>query len=373
MKAINRGDNTYDIFDDTMQVFEKLPAQSYVVRFSEIRGFFLEKYNDMEIKEPKVYGVHTEKVNKVMNMFERQDRNLGVILSGDKGIGKSLFAKMLSNAAIERGIPMIVVDRYIPGIASYIEDIEQEVMVLFDEFDKTFGEVKSKAGEASPQTNLLSLFDWLSSGKKLFVVTCNELYKLNEYLINRPGRFHYHFRFEYPSANEIREYLTDKLQQEYQKEIDNVISFSNKISLNYDCLRAIATELNTGLTFCDAIKDLNIVNTEQQSYNLMLRFKNGVSFKAKDISMDMFGDDGDKNVYMYDNKGRNNVDITFNPCNAVYDTGKFAHIVPADAVKVEYYFGDSEDEKAMETALKDAGVECLVINRKVSRNIHYNV
>ena len=373
MKAINRGDNTYDIFDDTMQVFEKLPAQSYVVRFSEIRGFFLEKYNDMEIKEPKVYGVHTEKVNKVMNMFERQDRNLGVILSGDKGIGKSLFAKMLSNAAIERGIPMIVVDRYIPGIASYIEDIEQEVMVLFDEFDKTFGEVKSKAGEASPQTNPLSLFDGLSSGKKLFVVTCNELYKLNEYLINRPGRFHYHFRFEYPSANEIREYLTDKLQQEYQKEIDNVISFSNKISLNYDCLRAIATELNTGLTFCDAIKDLNIVNTEQQSYNLMLRFKNGVSFKAKDISMDMFGDDGDKNVYMYDNKGRNNVDITFNPCNAVYDTGKFAHVIPADAIKVEYYFGDSEDEKAMETALKDAGVECLVINRKVSRNIHYNV
>ena len=44
-----------------------------------------------------------------------------------------------------------------------------------------------------------------------------------------------------------------------------------------------------------------------------------------------------------------------------------------DAIKVEYYFGDSEDEKAMETALKDAGVECLVINRKVSRNIHYNV
>ena len=60
--------------------------------------------------------------------------------------------------------------------------------------------------------------------------------------------------------------------------------------------------------------------------------KNGVSFKAKDISMDMFGDDGDKNVYMYDNKGRNNVDITFNPCNAVYDTGKFAHVIPADAI-----------------------------------------
>lgn len=315
MKAINVGDNTYDIFDDTMQVYNELPAQSYVVRFSERRGFFLEKYNDMDVKEPKVYGVHEEKVSKVLNMFDRQDRNLGVILSGDKGIGKSLFAKMLANAAIQKGIPMIVVDRYVPGLASYIEDIEQEVMVLFDEFDKTFGEVKSREGEASPQTNLLSLFDGLSSGKKLFVVTCNEPRKLNEYLINRPGRFHYHFRFEYPSANEIRAYLEDKLEVEYYSEIDNVVSFANKISLNYDCLRAIATELNTGLTFSEAIKDLNIVNIEQQLYNVMLRYNNGAVFRAQNVSLDMFGDDDDRCIYMYDKRGRNVIDITFKPCS----------------------------------------------------------
>lgn len=82
----------------------------------------MEKYNDMNIKESRVYGIHEEKVNKVLSMFENQDRNLGVILSGDKGIGKSLFAKMLSSAVIQRGIPTIIVDRYVPGIASYIED-----------------------------------------------------------------------------------------------------------------------------------------------------------------------------------------------------------------------------------------------------------
>ena len=80
MKAINVGDNTYDIFDDTMQVYNELPAQSYVVRFSERRGFFLEKYNDMDVKEPKVYGVHEEKVNKVlkrcsqMQLFKKESR-----------------------------------------------------------------------------------------------------------------------------------------------------------------------------------------------------------------------------------------------------------------------------------------------------------
>lgn len=34
MKAINRGDNTYDIFDDTMQVFEKLPAQPRDIHYN---------------------------------------------------------------------------------------------------------------------------------------------------------------------------------------------------------------------------------------------------------------------------------------------------------------------------------------------------
>ena len=94
MKAINLGDNTYDIFDDAMKVYSELPTQSYVVRCSKTRGFFLEKYNDMEIRESKIYGVHNEKIAKVMNMFSSSDRNLGVILSGAKGIGKSLFAKI---------------------------------------------------------------------------------------------------------------------------------------------------------------------------------------------------------------------------------------------------------------------------------------
>lgn len=126
MKAISQGDNTYDIFDDSLRVYDKLPAQPYVVRFSDRRGFYLSKYTEMDINEEKVYGVHLDKVNKVMNSFSEMNRSLGVILSGDKGIGKSLFAKMLSNEAIKNNIPVIVVDTYIGGIASYIESIEQE-------------------------------------------------------------------------------------------------------------------------------------------------------------------------------------------------------------------------------------------------------
>ena len=135
MKAISTG-NVYRIYDDTLKTYDKLPAQPYVVRFAMHTGFYLERYSDIEITEDKIYGVHPEKVLKVLDSFSRYNRSLGVILSGDKGIGKSLFAKLLAIEAMKKGLPLIIVDRHIGGIASYLESIEQEVMVLFDEFDK---------------------------------------------------------------------------------------------------------------------------------------------------------------------------------------------------------------------------------------------
>lgn len=49
MKVISQGNNTYDIFDNSLQVYEKLPAQSYVVRYSKGRGFHLSKYVDIGV------------------------------------------------------------------------------------------------------------------------------------------------------------------------------------------------------------------------------------------------------------------------------------------------------------------------------------
>ena len=122
------------------------------------------------------------------------------------------------------------------------------------------------------QAKLLSLFDGTAGGKKMYIVTCNELYGLNDYIVNRPGRFHYHFRFEYPTATEIREYLEDKLEKKCYGEIDKVIEFAGRINLNYDCLRAIAFELNLGATFEEAIVELNILNVDMEEYDKAMNY-----------------------------------------------------------------------------------------------------
>ena len=361
MRIIKVG-NTFRTYDDSLETFDKLPAQNYVVRFQKNSGFFLEKYADIEIKE-KTYGVHMSKVEKVLKAFPKAEKNLGVILSGNKGIGKSLFAKTLAVEATKVGLPVIIVDTYIPGIASFIEEIEQEVMVLFDEFDKTFGSIKAADGMADPQTEMLTLFDGLSQGKKMFVITCNDLNSLNSYLVNRPGRFHYHFRFEYPSDVEITEYLEDKLDKQYYSEIEKVISFAHKVDLNYDCLRAIAFELNFGEPFEIAIKDLNIINLNSIIYEVTLHLEDGSEATTK-LTIDFF----DKSARIEPEfcfKG------TYVDASCKVDHKKGIIYVSGNDIKLEndYYYNDEEDEKI----IKEMKPAYMTFVRTKSRELHYTV
>ena len=248
MKIIQSGD-IYEIYDSGVRTYDKLPPKTYTVEYDERRGCFLAEHSDMEALE-KAYGTQAQKVEKVMKTFEIFPRSLGVLLVGDKGTGKTMFAKRLCIKATEQGIPVILVDEAFPQIVRFIEKIDQQCLVLFDEFDKTFNshgtddDEYEYDGPRDDQSMLLSLFDGTSGGKKLFVITCNRLNLLNECLINRPGRFHYHFRFECPTQGEIEEYMKDNLATQYHKDIPEVVSFAKRACLNYDCLRAIAFELN---------------------------------------------------------------------------------------------------------------------------------
>ncbi len=375
MKAISQGD-IFTIYGDSLKTYDQLPAQVYSVRFSNRSGFSLEVSTSLEIKESKIYGVHNAKCQKVLDSFKVFNRNLGVILSGDKGIGKSLFAKMLAIKAIDAGYPLLIVDTYVPGIASYIESIEQECVVMFDEFDKTFDEVKAEDGSASPQTELLSLFDGMAMGKKLFVITCNELRKLNEFLVNRPGRFHYHFRFNYPTPEEITEYMKDKLSEEYWGEIQPVVSFSRKVKLNYDCLRAIVFELSTGLSFKEAVSDLNIINLDEGKYSVILRYENGIVAHCKSVWMDMFDSESEEvEAHLTDKRGYYYVDVTFDPSVAQWNDKVCGNIITPDAFRLSYYNCDEDDveEKKLIEAAKLTQPAYLIIKRDYGRDIHYAI
>ena len=120
----------YMIYDDSVKTYSELPVGAYEVGFNKMTGFFLKTRNDFKVTE-KVYGNHAEKVDKVLKSFQLADRNFGLILSGQKGIGKSMFMRVLAEKAGALGYPVVVVSDYIPGIDDFLASIEQECVVLF--------------------------------------------------------------------------------------------------------------------------------------------------------------------------------------------------------------------------------------------------
>lgn len=365
MKIVNTGD-TYTIYTDNLKTYNQLPIKTYLVCFDKMSGFFLKEQEDIKISE-KIYGSHERKADKIINSFKLFNRNLGVILSGDKGIGKSICAKIIATKSLDQGYPIIICDKYIPGIANYISSIKQEVVILFDEFDKTF-KCSDHESQDDLQTEMLSLFDGLDQGKKLFIITCNKLSDLNEFLVNRPGRFHYHLRFEYPTEEEIREYLMDKLSADRYSEIDKVVSFADRVKINYDSLRAISFELNLGDTFEEAIKDLNIINTENDyEYSAIAVFTDGTKATCKcvDTSIDFF--DLDESVkcvrFNLDNK---HCYIDFDPTDNYYDNEHHMTIVKGkDVIDISWYDASGSDIE------ENKEVDYIAFKRKDLKNIHY--
>lgn len=277
MNIIRMGE-VYRVFDNGIEVSKELKAGTYEVGFSMQQGFYLSSVRLPDVGKMKVYGRMNDRIEKVMRSFSLVDRNLGVILSGAKGIGKSLFAKLVSFRAVASGLPVILVNEYFSGLPQFLTSIEQRCVVLFDEFDKNFFNAsRDTENPTAVQDSFLTLFDGVYASNKLFVITANDLNKLSEFLINRPGRFRYHIRFAYPDEREIREFLEDQLgEQVAKKEIDDVVKFATVVPLSYDCLTAIAAELNMSDSFAESLEVLNIINvTGKHYYHGCVRFEKG--------------------------------------------------------------------------------------------------
>ncbi len=282
MNIIKTGEY-YRIFDDGIQVGRTLDAASYEVVFIPNQGFFLKLAKVSDARETRVYGRMNERIEKVIRSYNLASKNMGVILSGAKGIGKSLFARLISARAIEEGLPVIMVNEYFDGLPQFLASIDQKCMVLFDEFDKNFFNPSRETDDhTSVQDAFLTLFDGVYEGRKLFVITANSLGRLSEFLVNRPGRFRYHIRFSYPNEEEIRQFLDDKLGNAADaRAIDEVVKFSTIVPLSYDCLTAIAAELEMGESFESCLEMLNIINvTGSHYYSGLVRFEGGEELRV---------------------------------------------------------------------------------------------
>lgn len=183
--------------------------------------------------------------------FVNGQKNLGIILNGLKGTGKTIAAKVLSN---RMKMPVVIVSSPVEGLQSFIQSLCFECVVLIDEAEKTFRE---------DQEVLLKMIDGVfNESRKLYVLTTNKL-TIDENLLGRPGRIRYIKQFGNLTAKAVNDYVADNLIDKSKAGIVKQTVDRLEIS-TIDILKAIVDEVNIH----GEVDPDNVLNIPKASYKI---------------------------------------------------------------------------------------------------------
>ena len=239
MKYFVYGDIVEFADHEPKTIHETIPAENYLLSLAK-GGFYLDKKATPKTIK-KYYGGAVEKVKRVLNKFQfnsEQNASLGAMFCGAKGCGKTLTVDLLCKEAITTwGYPVINIEQnfgdYIPDMITWLNKIDQPVVIVFAELDKYFEDKKH-------QNQLLEFLTGTGVAPRLVCATANEYSSFSSYYQNRPGRFFYWFKIDHIIAEE---FFNDNVNN--KEFIPDILKHCKLIqSLNYDIMRAIADEVN---------------------------------------------------------------------------------------------------------------------------------
>lgn len=222
------------------KIVNKPTGLDYDLVNSKVYNLKWDRYNGMSYFEEdgllslpaKVYTTKSDDafIKRVNTYFQKTSKlSTGVMLSGIKGTGKTVMAKVIAKNS---NLPIIVVDEDYPTgrINDFFRKFETPVTIIFDEVDKHWD-----------TEDLLGWLDGVqTNAKKLVLFTCNNEDRVNDYLKDRCSRVRYIRHFEAnDNARFLREILRDKDIAEDKIEdiytfivnnfgllsIDNILSF----------------------------------------------------------------------------------------------------------------------------------------------------
>ena len=261
---IEQAGGTFHVGDNKrFTIHDNLPVGVYQTVQNPFTGEICMVQTDDFVIQTKLYGSIGARAKRCMAAFNSRDRSTGVLLSGDKGAGKTLLAKRIAELALQQGVPVIISSPSVVRASNYVDFINNlkfPLINILDEFEKMFENNEE-------QNSLLTLFDGvMTSAKRMFILTVNEPRKVNDFFHSRPGRILYKFNYRGVEEEAAEEFMTDnKVPASFFN--DFKVYHKMNQTLSFDSLAAIIEEYNRfGGTFKETIDGLNISDYDAFSW-----------------------------------------------------------------------------------------------------------
>lgn len=271
--------NFYSVTEESYEIHENLPLGVYQLTKRLDGEYDLIKIKDLSLPD-KLYG-DLSIVDKWIKSFNTFDKNLGILLSGLKGSGKTIYAKKF---CIDSKRPVILINEPIfgEGFNRILSAKELNGSVIFiDEYEKIYN-------DRDKENLLLSILDGQVDNHLAFVLTVNESSLVSSNIINRPGRIKYLKSFGSLDFDTIDQVIQDRLDN--QKHKDDLVSSLKKLDfITYDILNTIIDEINIfdePASIC--CKNLNL--SREDVYVKVFEEIDGISYDTNVITKILFSD-----------------------------------------------------------------------------------
>lgn len=236
--------------------YELIPGKVYNLLQDKYSGDpYLEEDGSLNMPK-KLYNTSedTSFIDRVITSYHKTSKlTTGIMLGGTKGTGKTVMAKQI---AIKSELPIIVVNEKFRSnrVHDFFKMFTTPVCIIFDEIDKNQHYWDTE--------ELLGFLDGVqATAKKLVLMTCNNISKINEHFIDRCSRIKYYRKFE-ASENErfLKSIIEDKGIIDTNDELYNYIVSTFKL-LSIDNVLSFIDEylMFPDLTKDQICKDMNIV------------------------------------------------------------------------------------------------------------------
>lgn len=243
----------------------QLPVGVYRLEFNEPFSFFyLDHIQDKFTFPYKIYGIETDFVKRVKKSWDNTVGNMGILLNGLKGTGKTVTAELICN---KMNIPVIIVQKHYGGLVSFFNSIQQDVIIFIDEYEKVYNKYDN---------SLLSVMDGVfrTDSRKMFLLTTNEL-NIEKNMLQRPSRIRYIKSYTDLSLEIIMEVVDDKLiYPELRTQTIRMISELPIITM--DLVKAVIEEVNIHHEDPALFKDIfNVQGDQSEIMNVYIMEEDG--------------------------------------------------------------------------------------------------